>query len=193
MPQSEPTRVSFGERLRDGKFRHIRETMRNPDLRAITKGGYYAPDGDHPIDPEKQTILNVSQAVQSSIPYSGLGMQVDNVVRHPELHTSEVNFVIQSKGIHWQSTEDGKSTTNLILLAVCFTSTHQILTSKLQGIAFTAKSQDQGALAGLSLKASVSLRVPKNTRSIRIAAQTEDGGSIGALDLNRQAIDSIKE
>jgi VWFA-related protein len=177
----------------DGKFRHIRVTLRNPDLRAITKGGYFAPDESHPIDPEKQTILNVSQAVQSSIPYSGLGMKVENVIRHPELHRTEVNFVIQSKGIHWQSTEDGKSTTNLILLAVCFTSTHQILTSKLQGIAFTAKSQDQGALGELSLKASVSLRVPKNTRSIRIAAQTEDGGSIGALDLKRQAIDAIKE
>jgi len=177
----------------DGKFRHIRVTLRNPNLRAITKGGYFAPDKDNPIDPEKQTILNVSQAVQSSIPYNGLAMKIDNVIRHRELHTSEVNFVIQSKGIHWQSTEDGKSTTNLILLAVCFTSTHQILTSKLQGIAFTAKSQDQTALAGLSLNASVSFRVPRNTRSIRIAAQTEDGGSIGALDLSRQTIDAIKE
>ena len=175
----------------DGKFRHIRVTLRNPDLQVITRGGYYAPDESHPIDTEKQTILNVSQAVQSSIPYTGLAMKVDSIVRHPESRSADVNLVVQSKNIHWESTEGGKSTANLILLAVSFSSTHQILASKLQGIAFSATTQDQAALAGLSLKASVTLRVPYNTRSIRIAAQTEDGGGIGATDLNRQAIDSL--
>jgi VWFA-related protein len=175
----------------DGKFRRIRVTLRNPNLQAITRGGYYAPDETHPIDAEKQTILNVSQAVQSSIPYTGLTMKVDSIVRHPESRTADVNLIVQSKNIHWESTEDGKSTANLILLAVSFSSTHQILTSKLQGIAFSATTQDQTALAGLSLKTSITLRLPYNSRAIRIAAQTEDGGGIGATDLNRQAIDSL--
>ena len=175
----------------DGKFRHIRVTLRNPDLQAITRGGYYAPDEKNSIDPEKQTILNVSQAVQSSIPYSGLAMKVESIVRHPDSRTADVNLIVQAKNIHWESTEDGKSTANLILVAVSFSSTRMVLASKLQGIAFSATTQDQAALAGLSLKTSITLRVPNNTRSIRIAAQTEDGGSIGATDLNRQAIDSL--
>ena len=175
----------------DGKFRHIRVTLRNPDLHVVTRGGYYAPDESHPIDTEKQTILNVSQAVQSSIPYTGLTMKVDSIVRHPDSRTADVNLIVQSKNIHWQSTEDGKSTANLILVAVSFSSTRQILASKLQGIAFAAATQDQAALAGLSLKTSITLRLPYNTRSIRIAAQTEDGNSIGTTDLNRQSIDSL--
>jgi VWFA-related protein len=175
----------------DGKFRRIRVTLRDPNLQVITKAGYYAPDEAHPIDAEKQTILNVSQAVQSSIPYTGLGMKVDSIVRHPESRTADVTVIVQSKNIHWESTEDGKSIANLIFLAVSFSSTHQILASKLQGIAFSATTQDQGALAHLNLRTSITLRLPYNTRSIRIAAQTEDGGSLGATDLNGQAINSL--
>ena len=175
----------------DGKFRRIKVTLRNPDLHVITKGGYYAPDADHPVDAEKQTILNVSQAVQSSLPYTGLGMKVDNIVRHPESRSANISLIVQSKSIHWESTEDGKSIANLIFLAVSFSSTHQILASKLQGIAFSATTQDPAALAHLNLRTSITLRLPYNTRAIRIAAQTEDGGSLGATDLNRQAIDSL--
>ena len=177
----------------DGKFRHIRVTLRNPDLQVITRGGYYAPDEAHPIDSEKQTILNVSQAVQSSIPYTGLAMKVDSIVRHPDSRTADVNLIVQSKNIHWASTGDGKSTANLILVAVSYSSTRQVLASKLEGIAFSATTQNQAALADLSLKASITLRLPNNTRSIRIAAQAEDGDSVGASDLNRQAIDALSK
>ena len=175
----------------DGKFRRIRVTLRNPDLQAITKAGYYAPDEKNSISPEKQTILNVSEAVQSSIPYTGLAMKVDTIVRHPESRTANISLIVQTKNIHWESAEGGKSTANLILLAVSFSSTHQILASKLEGIAFSVTTQDLTALAHLSLRASITLRVPKDTRSIRIAAQTEDGGNVGATDLNRQTIDSL--
>ena len=175
----------------DGKFRRIRVTLRNPNLQVITKAGYYAPDEAHPIDAEKRTILNVSQAVQSSIPYTELALKVDSIVRHPESRTANVTLIVQSKNIHWESTEDGKSIANLIFLAVSFSSTHQILASKLQGIAFSATTQDRGALAHLNLRTSITLRVPYNTRSIRIVAQPEGGGSLGATDLNRQAIDSL--
>ena len=175
----------------DGKFRRIKVTLRDPNLRVITKTGYYAPDKSHPVDAEKQTILNVSQAVQSSIPYTGLGIKVDSLVRHPESRTADISLIVQSKNIHWQSTEDGNSIANVIFLAVSFSSTHQILASKLQGIAFSAKTQEQTALAHLNLKTSITLRLPYNTRSIRIVAQTEDGGSLGAADLNHQEIEFI--
>jgi VWFA-related protein len=175
----------------DGRFRRIRVTLRNPDLHIVTRGGYYAPDENNPVSPEKQTILNVSQAVQSSIPYTGLAMKVDSILRHPDSRTADINLIVQSKNMHWQSTEDGKSTANLVLVGVSFSSTHQILASKLQGIAFTATTQNPAALADLSLKTYITLRVSNSTRSIRIAAQTEDGGSVGTTDITRQALDSL--
>jgi len=34
----------------DGKFRRVRVTQRNMNLRAVTKAGYYASDAHAPID-----------------------------------------------------------------------------------------------------------------------------------------------
>jgi VWFA-related protein len=43
----------------DGKFRRVRVTPRNPDLRAVTKAGYYALDAHAPIDPRQQQMTNL--------------------------------------------------------------------------------------------------------------------------------------
>src|SRR5271170_1829453 len=52
----------------DGKFREIRVILRDPNLRAVTKTGYYAPDKSAPISPRQQTMINLSEAAHSSIP-----------------------------------------------------------------------------------------------------------------------------
>ena len=38
----------------DGRFRRVRVTLRDVNLRAVTKAGYYAPDAHAPIDPRQQ-------------------------------------------------------------------------------------------------------------------------------------------
>src|SRR5271167_1424456 len=41
----------------DGKFRRIRVTLRDRNLRAVTKAGYYAPDRNLPIDERQQKMI----------------------------------------------------------------------------------------------------------------------------------------
>jgi VWFA-related protein len=43
----------------DGKFRRIRVTLRDPNLHAVTKAGYFAPDKSAPVDPRQQTMVNL--------------------------------------------------------------------------------------------------------------------------------------
>ncbi len=40
-------------------------------------------------------------------------MKVDSIVRSPESRTANLTVIVQSKNIHWQSTEDGKSLADL--------------------------------------------------------------------------------
>ncbi len=56
----------------DGKFRQIHVTLRDPNLRAVTKTGYYAPDKSARISSRQQTMINLSEAARSTIPLSGI-------------------------------------------------------------------------------------------------------------------------
>jgi hypothetical protein len=68
----------------DGKFRRVRVILRNPDLRAVTKAGYYAPDAHAPIDERHQQMIKLAEAVQSTIPFRALDVSLANVVQHPD-------------------------------------------------------------------------------------------------------------
>ena len=68
----------------DGRFRRIRVTLRNPNLVAITKAGYFAPSANAPADPQQETMLNLAEATQATIPFNDLDMKISNVERHPD-------------------------------------------------------------------------------------------------------------
>jgi hypothetical protein len=57
-----------------GKFRRVRVTLRNPDLRLVTKAGYYVPDAHAPIDARQQQMVKLADAVQSTIPFDALSV-----------------------------------------------------------------------------------------------------------------------
>jgi hypothetical protein len=70
----------------NGKFRQIRVTLRDHNLRAVTKTGYYAPDKSAPIDPRRQTNVNLAEAARTTIPFAALDLKVAGIVRPGEPH-----------------------------------------------------------------------------------------------------------
>jgi VWFA-related protein len=76
----------------DGNFRRIRVTLRNPGLGAITKAGYFAPQAGAPVDPRHQMMVNLAEAVRSTIPFQTLDLAIENIVRYPD--TGRVEFVV---------------------------------------------------------------------------------------------------
>jgi VWFA-related protein len=174
----------------DGKFRQIRVTLRNPDLHAVTKTGYYAPDKNAPIDPHQQVNLNLAEAARSVIPFDALEVKVAGVVRHPESHTAEITLLLQSKGIEWQPTGNGKSSANITLAAASLTSAQDVLASKSERLILSAPTQDPTHLARLVTRLQLTIAVPPKTQSIRVVTETANGGRIGAVDLDRKTIDA---
>ena len=59
----------------NGKFRQIHVTLRDHNLRAVTKTGYYAPDKSAPVDPRWQTKLNLAEAARVHRSLCGAGSQ----------------------------------------------------------------------------------------------------------------------
>jgi VWFA-related protein len=174
----------------NGKFRQIRVTLRDHNLRAVTKTGYYAPDKNAPIDPRSQTKLNLAEAARSTVPFSALDLKVSGVVRHPENHTADITLLLQSNGIDWQAIDNGKSSAQITLAAVSITGGQEVLASKVERLILSVHTQDPTHLARLVTHLQLTIRVAPKTRSIRVVAETVNGGRIGAADLDRKAIEA---
>ena len=86
----------------NGKFRRIRVTLRDPNLRVLTKDGYYAPDKTAAADPWQRKMIVLTEAAQSNIPFRALAVSVSGIVRHPDIPTADFIVQLKTTGIHWQ-------------------------------------------------------------------------------------------
>lgn len=174
----------------DGKFRRIRVTVGNPNFRVVTKAGYFAPDKNAPVDPRQQIFTNMAEAARSVIPFRELDVQVSDVVQHPDSLTAGLTLHLKGQNLFWQDASDGKSTTRLHLATASLKANGDILSSKVQSVLWTAGTQDPARLAANETALQITIRVPRETRRVRVVVATEDGERIGAADLDRKTIDS---
>ena len=177
----------------DGKFRRIRVTLRDPNLRALTKAGYFSPDKDAGAGPRQQIMVNLSEAVRSTIPFNTLGVTIENLVRHPDTRTAQFTVVVAARNIGWQSAADGKSTVDLLLAAASLSERRDFLASRIQGVEASVNSQDPAHLAKAVTRMQVTIRIPRKTQTLRLVVQDAENGRTGTSELDRKAIDSAPE
>jgi VWFA-related protein len=102
----------------DGKFRSIRVTLRNPNLRAVTRTGYFAPEQLSPKDARRDAMVDISERAQSALPFHALTLAAEDVERHPDSKSAEVSVILKSKNINWQPAENGNSSADIALATV---------------------------------------------------------------------------
>ena len=174
----------------DGKFRRIRVTLRDRNLRAVTKTGYFAPDKKNPVDPRQQTMINISEAASSTISYDALGVKVVGVVHHPDTRSAQLTVQVKGKNLGWSETGDGRSSASLVVAAVSRSGDGSIVASRMEHISVSSPPQDPTLRAEESTSFPLSIRVPRKTKLVRVVIETEEGGRIGTADLDRKVIDT---
>jgi hypothetical protein len=172
----------------DGKFRRIRVTLRDPNLRVVTKAGYFSPDKNAEIGPWQQARVNLSEAARSSIPFESLRVTLEHFVRHPDTGTAEFTILLGSRNLDWQPTGDGKSSLDLSLAAVSLSESRDVLASKLKEFPATANNQDATRLAKTEVRVPMRIRIPPKTQSVRVVIETASNGRTGAIELDRKTI-----
>ena len=177
----------------DGKFRRIRVTLRDRNLQVITKAGYFAPAKGAQVDPRQQMMIDISQAARSTVPFTALDVKVAGVVRHPDTRTAELRVVINGKNLNWQANDDGRSTAKLTVAAVSLTETKGMLASRVENVTLSRATQDRTPPGEETAGLTLTIPVPRKTRSVRVVVETEKGGRIGGADLDRKTIDAALE
>jgi VWFA-related protein len=173
----------------DGKFRRVRVILRNPDLRAVTKAGYYAPDAHAPINERQQQMIKLAEAVQSTIPFDSLNLSLSDVVRHPDSRTADFTVEVKSKNLRFEPSEDGTGIAQLIVAAASLNQYGNILASRTQTVTLVAHSLDPAKLPEVASRFPFMLRVPRKTRRVRVIIQAVDG-RIGSAEIDRKTIDA---
>jgi VWFA-related protein len=174
----------------DGKFRRIRVTLRDPDLQVVTKAGYFAPDKNAAVNPQKQMVVNLSEAARSSIPFESLKVTIEHLVRHPDTGTAEFTILLGPRNVDWQPTDGGKSNVDLLLAAVSLNRNRDLLASRLEQVAAVATNQDAAKLAKTEVRWLTRIRIPPKTQSVRVVIETASNGRTGTIELDRKTIDA---
>jgi VWFA-related protein len=177
----------------DGKFRRIRVTLRDPNLHAVTKAGYFAPAKGKPVDPRQQTMVNLVEAARSTIPFQALNLSIEDVVRHPDTRSVGLTLLLKPGQSDWDATDDGKSTTSLTLAAVSLAGARNILASKEETLTVTANTQDGASLAEMPTRLPVTIRFPRKAQTVRVVIQIAESQRIGTAELDRKTIDAAPE
>jgi hypothetical protein len=172
----------------DGKFRRIRVTLGDQNLRAITKAGYFAPNANAPIDRRQQKMIDLAEAVQSTIPFHALDVSLSDVVRYADTQTAEFTVQLNSKNLTFEPTEDGKSAATLILAAASLDNDRNVLASRTETVTVQSNTPDPRPLAPVTSSMKLVIRVPLKTQSVRVVVEDQEGERMGAGELDSKTI-----
>jgi VWFA-related protein len=173
-----------------GQFRRIRVSVRNPDLHVVTKTGYYAPEVESPQDPRRKSMIELSEAAQSTVPFDNLKLSIVRVVRHPDNSTADITMLLQSPHLDWQDAANGKSSTQIELGVVSLDRSRAILASRRQNFTIYSNTQDEGRLTKSATLLTVTVKVPQPTRSLRAVVTSPNNGQLGTTEFDREALDA---
>ncbi len=132
-------------------------------------------------------MVNIAEAVQSTVPFRGLTVGIENLVRHSDTRTVDYGVALKSNHLVWQIGDDGKSTTNLTLAAASMAADGKILASRLQTVVVSVNTQDGNRLPATLTAIPMRLRLPRATKYVRVVAlQNGEQGRLGSTELDNR-------
>ncbi len=163
------------------KYRNIRIVMKDPNLRATTRNGYYPPTAattniaatEAPKQAKAQLELDLSSAVNSAIAYNGLEVKAT--------HVGAV-WVIQVKpaGLDWRSVNAHTESTEVTVMAAWYSDKGKLLGHS--GKEMTA-SRAGDADSSKSAVFSVPAPVTGDAARLRFVVRDASNGHMGTVDV----------
>jgi len=169
-----------------GSYHHIRVTVKNPDLVAVTRDGYYTMDKGvgstfdglvkNIKDIRGELEAELGSAALSSLAYNGVDASIEKG------GDNALTLFVRSGSLNWTHSDDERYRAEITVLAVAFSSKGKILshTSK------EMQTQTKGHIGNPDQKAqfAIHLPLPMGTARVRIIVRDALSGKIGSAEIN---------
>ena len=160
-------------------YRNIRIVMKDPNLRATTRNGYYPQTAatmniastEAPKQAKAQLQLDLSNAVNSAISYNGLDVKATHV---GDLWVLQV----KSAGLDWRSLNPQQEQTEVTVMAAWYTDK-----GKLLGHASKELTANRAAGAETGAAFSLPVAVSGDAARLRFVVRDASNGHMGTVDV----------
>ena len=175
----------------DGAYKRIAVRMKDSKLQALTKGGYYtASKDDDSLAGDHEVRFELRKAAVSSVTFPDIKVKVKGVTYYKPEQTSLFEVDLSPDDLRFDTGPDGKLKCSLAVVAVSENGTHDILASSTMSIALTASTPEVAHTKTPVLKASLYLRVPCRTSTLRFVVRDMLSGKMGTAELPRTVADA---
>ena len=179
--------------ISDGRFRQIKVTLRNPNLRVITKSGYYAPRTEEQDDPQATQIFQMTEAGKSTLPFHNLDFRVTSIDRSLDGKTAEFTLSAEGHALPWRSEGQDGSLAELTAGGLSLSRRGEMLSSHFRNVNMLAHSQDPHVLQGTTSSFKLILPIPGSTDHVRLVLQSVKNGRLGCVDVSRSSINAAPQ
>jgi VWFA-related protein len=165
----------------NGRFRGVRVLLRNPNLTARTRAGYFAYASTAPTYKQLDTVL--SQAVINPLPYHALAVQADARLSGSETRTAHMHVTLDAAGLHWEDLPEEKHRCEISLVAAAFSAKGDVVSHAAQEFEIVIDQKKFATVMKDGMVMNLSMRVPGNAVRMRVVARDSTNGNMGTADL----------
>jgi VWFA-related protein len=168
-------------RVWDGKFRSLRVVMRNTELIARTRNGYYA-DPDLPPSPQEMDRL-LSRAVINPLSYHSLELQASASLSGKQTRTANITVDIDANQLHWETPANGKRRCEITVVTAGFSSKGTVVAHALKELEVVVDEKKYVDLTKKGMVMNLAMALPSNAVRMRVVARDSTNGNMGTADL----------
>jgi VWFA-related protein len=166
------------------QYRHIRIKMSDPNLKAVTRDGYYTInedsvkqiEGKPPKEQRAELEAELGKAAMSSLPYNGLNITLARG------QGDVINLNITAGSLQWADTASGKTVAEITVLDVLFGDKDKVVSHGADEL----YAAEQDRVGNLDQRETFVIHVPPapGAKRLRVVARDARSGKIGTAEMN---------
>lgn len=165
----------------NGKFRAIKVVMRNSELTAHTRNGYYAIPDSEPTTQEMDKLL--SRAVINPLSYHSLELQASASLSGKEPRTASITVDIDANQLNWETPENGKRRCEITVVTAGFSAKGLVVAHAVKELEVVVNDKKYAELTKKGMVMNLAMALPTAAVRMRVVARDSTNGNMGTADL----------